>query len=35
VAETEVKEDLSIIDGFLILDRRKYGKTAITFLQAS
>ena len=35
VAETGVKEDLSIIDGFLILDRRKYGKTAITFLQAS
>ena len=33
VAETGIKEDLSIIDGFIILDRRKYGKTAITFIQ--
>ena len=35
VAETGVKEDLSIIEGFLISDRRKYGKTAITFLKSS
>jgi 16S rRNA (guanine966-N2)-methyltransferase len=33
VAETGVKEDLSIIDGFFISDRRQYGKTAITFIQ--